>query len=103
METQEQVNGPAPGGEAYRLGAKGGVMALAWQYVWDRLSRTEWRDGVALSLAAGEAFDVKPASVLSHLHRMAREGVIVGKQINVDGTRGVRPRTHYRIPDERAE
>lgn len=95
---QERPNGPAPGGESYKLGAKGGKMAQAWQYVWDRLSPTEPRDGVTLALEAGEVFDIKPASVLSHLHRMAREGVIDGEQIRVAGSRGPRPRTHYRIP-----
>jgi hypothetical protein len=106
MKVIERPNGiaPIPDG-SYRFGAKGGRMAQAWQYVWDRLDRTHWRNGQELADQAAEAFDVKRASVAEMLSRMRGAGVLEQELIPVDTTyrRGGgsyvanRPRVHYRI------
>lgn len=98
-------NGTAPSSARYRVGAKGGDVARAWQYIWDRLDRTEYRDGTALSEEAGRIFHLKPISIQSHLHRMASEGVLE-TEVRPAATRvtrggkthdATRKRTHFRI------
>lgn len=98
-------NGTAPSSTRYKVGAKGGDVARAWQYIWDRLDRTEYRDGTQLSEQAGRIFHLKPISIQSHLHRMASEGVLETEIRPADTTvtRGgkthaaTRKRTHFRI------
>jgi hypothetical protein len=105
MNTHVMPNGRAPTGEKYKLGAKGGRMADAWQHIWDRLDRTEYRDGVSLAESAATAFRVLPVSIVSHLHRMAKEGFLetdiryVQTMVFRAGREfpARRKRTHYRI------
>jgi hypothetical protein len=70
----DMPNGPAPKGDRFRMGARGGATAKAWQYFWDRLDRSEFRDGTELARAAAEAFHLKDTSVISHLRLAVREG-----------------------------
>lgn len=56
------------------MGARGGDTARAWQYVWSRLDRQEYRDGTELAREAAAAFSLKPTSVISHLRLAVREG-----------------------------
>lgn len=105
MTTRIMPNGPAPTGGRYRFGAKGGRMADAWQFIWDRLDADEYRDGVQLAEQAAVTFRVLPVSIISHLHRMAKEGHLETDLRPVDtmvlrGGREFpsrRKRTHYRI------
>lgn len=98
-------NGDAPGGAAYRLGGKGGRVALAWQLIWDRLDATEARDATELADAIGSETGLKPVTLISHMHRMANEGHLIGevRLVEVSVARGLsrftarRRRTFYRI------
>ena len=70
----DMPNGPAPEGDRFRMGARGGVTAQAWQYFWDRLDRHEFQDGTELAREAAERFGIKDTSVISHLRLAVREG-----------------------------
>jgi hypothetical protein len=102
----KRPNGDAPlDAGTYKLGAKGGRMAQAWQYVWDHLSRTEWTDGMKISHKAADAHDLKPVSISEMLCRMRAAGVIEQEMIPAPtdyNRKGVhftanRKRVHYRI------
>lgn len=109
-----RTKGPNPSG-SFRMGAKGGRMAQAWQYIWDRLSAVDFKPASALAQEAAQAFDLKPVSVTEMLCRMRSTGVLEQSMIPVKTTyqRGsgkpytaMRPSVHYRIatrdgaPDE---
>lgn len=109
MKATKHPNGTAPAGTRYKLGGKGGKVAQAWQYVWDRLT-TEFQDGKELAAEAAEAHGIAEISVLAHLHRMAAEGIVdhEKRKVIVDVTRtskagkistfpAERTRTHYRL------
>jgi Mn-dependent DtxR family transcriptional regulator len=91
------------------VGAKGGKVALAWQYIWDRLNKQEYKDGAALCREAAEKFNIQPLSIQSHLHRMASEGILEteARKMKTTVTRNgiehqaTRARTHFRIAPER--
>jgi hypothetical protein len=112
METDSLPNGLAPArsigvnkGGSFQLGAKGGRTALAWQYVWDRLDRTEWRYGLTLAEEAANEYGLKLVSVIELLSRMRASGAIEQKMIAVPTTyvrygkpfTAQRKRVHYRI------
>jgi hypothetical protein len=80
MKTTTRPNGiaPAPAGRGV-LGAKGGKVAQAWQYVWDGLHPTEYRDGVLLAEQAAAKLHIKTDSVRAVLHRAAAAGLIEGQ------------------------
>ena len=107
MDAIALPNGKAPAGDKYKIGAKGGKVGQAWQYVWDRLSREDYADGVALAVEAAEKVGIQPVSVISHLHRMAHEGYLdtdvrpVDTKVQKFGKEYVakRNRTHYRIAE----
>ena len=109
--TTVHPNGQAPDGVRYKLGAKGGKVAQAWQYVWDRLNTTDWQDSNALADEAGKKFKILPDSVLAHLHRMRKEGFLEHeiRSVATEVTRGgrtftaSRKRTHYRIAPGQGE
>jgi len=98
-------NGVAPSTSRYRVGAKGGKVALAWQHVWDRLNSTDFKEGVALAQEAARTQDLKTDSVLAHLSRMAQEGILdrevrsVAVEVERKGETFTshRKRTFYRI------
>jgi len=104
--TTTHPNGIAPVDRGtYRLGGKGGRMAQAWQYVWDRLDRDRWYGSMELSRDAAQAFGLKPVSVSEMLGKMRAAGVIEQTMI-VAPTRytrkgktfdAARARVHYRI------
>jgi hypothetical protein len=109
MTVSTHPNGTAPAGTRYKLGGKGGKVAQAWQYVWDRLT-TEWQDGKELAAEAADTFQIAEISVLAHLHRMAAEGLVdhEKRDVIVEVTRtskagkvstfpAQRTRTHYRL------
>jgi hypothetical protein len=77
--TAQRQNGVAPSPEGFRLGGKGGTLARAWQYVWDRLDRAEFRQGQELAEEAGRKYALKPVSIMTLLHRMAKEGVLANE------------------------
>lgn len=75
--TTTHPNGIAPvDSGTYQLGAKGGRMARAWQYVWDRLDRKHYVGAMELAHDAAREFDLKPVSVSEMLCRMRAAGVI---------------------------
>lgn len=84
MTTQTRPNGIAPSTTRYKVGAKGGRVAQAWQHIWDQLDRTTYRDSKVLADEAARRFQIKPISIISHLHRMAAEGILEGKALQVD-------------------
>ena len=112
METSTRPNGDAPTtspganrGGTFRLGAKGGKGADAWQYVWDRLDRTDWKRGDLLAQEAAQEFGLKLTSVVELLSRMRAQGNLDQKMIPIETTylrygkpyTANRPRVHYRI------
>jgi hypothetical protein len=106
MTVTTHPNGIAPTASGnYRLGAKGGRMAQAWQYIWDRLSRTDWKGSMELAQDAAEQFNLKPITVSEMLCRMRASGVIeqTRKPVETHYVRkgkpytSYRPRVHYRI------
>lgn len=100
-----QPNGPAPEGDRFHIGARGGRTGQAWQHVWDHLDRTEYRDGIELAREAAAAFGLKEISVSAHLRLAVREGWLQTENRWVDVTyvkagkeiTGRRLRTFYRI------
>jgi hypothetical protein len=106
MATVTYTNGEAPTNlGTYRLGAKGGRMAQAWQQAWDQLSRTEWTDGLELARTVAEANGLKPISVTEMFCRMRAAGALEQEMLPASTTylRGgkeytaQRKRVHYRI------
>lgn len=69
-------NGYAPTRTAYKLGAKGGFTAKAWQYAWDRLSADEWRSANEVAQEAAHAFHIKPESVRAQMYAAAKDGYL---------------------------
>jgi hypothetical protein len=80
METLPNGVAPMPnlviGGRPYRVGAKGGRVAQAWQWMWDNMSPTEYTEGRELAERAAARFDLMQSSLLTHLSRMVRDGKI---------------------------
>jgi len=105
MNVTTHPNGIAPThAGTYTLGAKGGRMAKAWQFIWDKLG-DEFADGLRLANQAAAEFDLKPLTVSEMLCRMRRAGVIEQSMIAAptEYIRGgkvytsQRKRVHYRI------
>lgn len=71
---QTHPNGIVPSAENYRIGVRHGLTAQALQYVWDRLSRTEYRDAMALADEAALVYKILPTSVRSYVYRVAAKG-----------------------------
>lgn len=98
-------NGIAPSTSRYRVGAKGGKVAQAWQFVWDRLNHTDFQDGTMLAQEAAAKYEIKPASVMAHMYRLADEGILEHelRQVPTEVVRAgqtmqaTRARRHYRI------
>ncbi len=72
--TTDRPNGIVPSTTKRRVGSRGGLTAQALQWVWDRLSRTEYRDAMALADRAAVQFRIKPASVRSYVYELVSEG-----------------------------
>lgn len=104
--TKTMPNGAAPTGNDYQLGAKGGKVGRAWQMIWDRLDHDTYVDARDLADWAAEAVGVKSVSVMSHIHRMAAEGLLETQVAYTDVTvhrfgheyPSRRKRTHIRLP-----
>lgn len=105
VNTPTQGNGIAPSVGRYKVGAKGGRVALAFQEVWDSLSRTEFRDAVLLAEKIAPKHRIKPISLMTHMAMIAKEGFLETevRKIATDVERGGRTftasrrHTHYRI------
>lgn len=105
MTTDTLPNGPAPAGDLFHMGARGGKTGQAWQYVWDRLDSADFRDGTELAREAAAAVGIKDISVLAHLRLAVREQWLetdnrfVPVEVTRHGTtfRANRLRTFYRI------
>lgn len=84
---------PIPDGP-FRFGAQDGAVARAWQYVWDRLDRTQAKDGRELADLAAKHYSLKPLSVVAVLHRMATAGVLEreAREVKVTAERDLRVR-----------
>lgn len=105
MKTARRPNGVAPSTSRYAVGAKGGHVARAWQWIWDRLDHTTFKEGQALADEAARVFHILPISIMSHLHRMAKEGVLQTEVRPTETTvkragkehTATRKRTYFRI------
>lgn len=80
-------NGIAPTASRYRVGAKGGRVAVAAQEFWNRLSRTEFVEAHSLAWDVAKAHDLKPISLLTHVHKLAAAGYLEKELRYVDTTR----------------
>lgn len=77
MHTRDMLsrpNGKAPTRAEFELGAKGGLTAMAWQYVWDRLSSTEWTNAGEIAEEAGKKFHILPQSIRTQMYAAVRDG-----------------------------
>jgi len=79
----ERPNGPAPlpdipgrDGRTYTRGAKNGRVAQAWEWMWDNLSVSEYTEGREVAQRASARFDLKPASLMTHLSNMVAADVL---------------------------
>lgn len=108
----EHPNGVAPTFRRYKVGGKGGTVAEAWQWMWDRLTVEEFMDGTVLAEHAAAVFPkVKAVTLSTHLYRMAEDGVLESELRPVDiimrragqefPTR--RNRAHFRIKSSSLE
>jgi hypothetical protein len=103
--TKTRPNGIAPSSARFRLGGKGGRVAQAWQFVWDRLDHENFQDGTVLAALAAQKYDLKPDSVTAYMYRMAEEGILDHRleQVQTEVFRAgktmqaTRARRHYRI------
>jgi len=109
---RERPNGVAPTFRRYKVGGKGGVVAEAWQWMWDRLTTEEFVDGRTLSEQAAAAFPkVKAITLSTHLYRMAEDGVLESelRPVNIVMQRAGqefatrRNRAHFRIKQSHLE
>jgi len=106
--TKTMPNGAAPTGHSYKIGAKGGKVGQAWQMIWDRLDHETYQDARELAEWAGDKTGVKAVSIMSHIHRMAADGILDTRVSYSDVTvhkfgreyPSRRKRTHIRIPAE---
>jgi hypothetical protein len=75
-------------------------LGRAWQYAWKHLAenREIWVDGNELADVAAETEGLSAATMVGVLTRAATAGVLERTHVTVDGTRGPRKRTQYRIP-----
>jgi hypothetical protein len=91
MKTIEhpRPNGDAPHIEGFHVGSR---MRLAWQAMWDAMTREQYQDGYELSACAEQASGVKAVSARSLLHRLAADGVLETTKRNVP-TEVTRPRS----------
>ena len=104
-DTRILPHGPAPEGDSFRMGARHGKTAEAWQLVWDRLNATEFQDGIELARDAAAEVGIKDISVMAHMRLAVREGYLEteNRMVTVEvckfGHRypAARRRTFYRI------
>lgn len=104
-------NGAAPTGNSYKIGAKGGKVAQAWQIIWNQLDHETFQDARVLADAAGKKLGIQTVSIMSHLHRMAAEGHLdstakaVDVQVHKAGREfpSRRKRLHIRLPQEKPQ
>jgi hypothetical protein len=74
-------------------------LGKAWQVAWDKLRADGgFIDGTELSVLSAETQGLSPATMNGVLARAATQGLLVREYNVVDGTRGPRKRTSYRIP-----
>jgi len=101
-------NGVAPTGTRYKIGAKGGKVGQAWQLIWDRLDHERYQDATELANDAAEVTGIKQVSIMSHLHRMAAEGLLdstvqyADVMVTKNGKTysATRKRSHVKLPAE---
>lgn len=100
----EQTTAPAIGqtrsarhGGAYP--APGTKLGLAWEHAWKllQLSGTEYVEGVALSEEVAGEGKVASVTVLNLLARAATAHILERDLRTVEGKRGPRKRTFYRV------
>lgn len=115
MNATLHPNGAAPTtspganrGGTFRMGAKGGRTAQAWQWIWDQLTTTDWTYGDDLAIRAADRYDLGKPTVVELLARMRKAGNLEQKLIPVPtvyargkGFTANRPRVHYRIKADR--
>lgn len=82
LVSDEHPNGIVPSTRKRRVGVRGGVTAQALQWVWDRLSRTEFRDAMALADEAAREFNIKSVSVRSYVYELVAEGHLLRKDVH---------------------
>jgi hypothetical protein len=109
--TKTMPNGAAPTGTSYNIGAKGGKVGQAWQMIWDRLDHDTYTDARDLADWAADKVGIRSVSLMSHIHRMAKEGVLDSTTAYADVTvhkfgreyASRRKRTHIRLPQDQGQ
>ena len=79
-----------------RVNRIGPAWADAWAYLIEH--QDEWTDGVKLARQIGEQHNLSPDTLIGLFTRMATAEHLARKHEEVPTTRGLRKRTHYRIP-----
>ena len=70
----------------------------AWQEMWDALSASsDFLDGRELAAEMAEKHGLQDTTLVGVLSRAASAGLLDTEQRPVEGTRGIRPRTFYKI------
>lgn len=101
METIDSIPDiPNPAHPQGGYPSKGARIGPAWRELYTRLTSAEdWQDGTVLATEIGPKHGLTPSTVLVLISRAAKAGVLERTHRPVNsGTRGMRRRTHYRIP-----
>lgn len=75
-------------------------LGRAWAHAWRQLQQNQdvWVDGNELADVSAESEGLAAATMIGVLTRAATAGLLERQHITVQGDRGPRKRTHYRIP-----
>lgn len=74
-------------------------LGRAWADMWTTLTTSgDFTDGTVLVEKAAEKSGLQETTLISFLTRAATAGVLEREHRTVDGTRGPRKRTFYRVP-----
>ncbi len=75
-------------------------LGKAWADAWARLTEAgaDYLDGVELAETVAEASGLQKNTMVSLFTRAATAGILERTHKNADTTRGIRQRTHYRVP-----
>jgi hypothetical protein len=81
--------------------SKGVKLGPAWLAMWRKLGKAgdEFLDGRSLAESVAPGHELAPATLIALLSRAAKAGLLEKDSRMVKGTRGMRPRTFYRIKD----
>lgn len=96
METKRTPTAPdiTPG-----YPSKGKKLGPAWDAMWQKLTESgEFIEGRELAEEVAPGFGLEPATLVALISRAAQAGLLDKDLQDVEGARGMRSRSFYRIP-----